>query len=384
MHSQQSEHTILSIALIITVSFVIMFSLLRHRRIDNNIKPSPLDVLATDDTTSYVMPSEESTHEGTWLQWPHNHGYDKHHIQRYESTWIQMTRELNHGENVHIIAYNTVEKERIQSVLVRYADIDMNKVSFMIGKTDDVWVRDNGSIFVHDTNKPLGQQLIIQNWSFNGWGKKAEYKHCNDIPILVSNVLNLPRIDIDMVNEGGSVELDGRGTLMAKQSSILNKNRNPGWTLDDVESYFRYYLGVNNFIWLKGTKGGDITDDHIDGTARFANGDTIVTYYPYDSDMKEYNILKNAKDMNGNHYSIVHLPVTSKKIRPLHDYGTYINYYVGNEVVLVPKYNDPNDQIAIDIIQKLYPRRIVVGVEAIELAKDGGMIHCVTQQQPLV
>ena len=331
------------------------------------------------------MPPEELPHEGTWLQWPHNHGYDKHHIQRYESIWVQMTSELNRGENVHIIAYDKIEKERINNILASYADdIDMNKVSFVIGKTDDVWVRDNGPIFVHDTNAPLGQELSIQNWSFNGWGNKAEYKHCNDIPILVSNELNLPRIDINnMVNEGGSIELDGRGTLMAKQSSILNKNRNPGWTLDDVESYFRYYLGVRHFIWLKGIKGGDITDDHIDGTARFANGDTIVTYYPYDSDMKEYNILKNAKDINGNNYSIVHLPVTSKKIRPLRDYGTYINYYIANEVVLVPRYNDPNDDIAIDIIQKkLYPSRRVVGVEAIELAKDGGMIHCVTQQQP--
>lgn len=389
MQSQQSRHIILIIALLIAVSLVIMLSLLLHRRIGNNTKTTSthaalLAAKADYDSTSYFMPPEESLHEGTWLQWPHNYGFDRHHIHRYESTWIQMTRELNRGENVHIIAYDMVEKERIKNILASYADIDMNKVSLVIGKTDDVWVRDNGPIFVFDTNKPLGQQLMIQNWSFNGWGYKAEYKHCNNIPILVGNELNLPRIDIDMVNEGGSIELDGRGTLMAKQSSILNKNRNPGWTLDDVESYFRYYLGVRNFIWLKGTKGHDITDDHIDGTARFANGDTIVTYYPNDSDAKEYNIFKNAKDINGSKYSIVHLPVTSKKLRQLRDYGTYINYYVANEVVLVPKYNDPNDGIAIDVIQKLYPSRRVVGVEAIQLAKDGGMIHCVTQQQPLV
>lgn len=97
------------------------------------------------------MPPEELPHEGTWLQWPHNHGYDKHHIQRYESIWVQMTSELNRGENVHIIAYDKIEKERINNILASYADdIDMNKVSFVIGKTDDVWVRDNGPIFVRD------------------------------------------------------------------------------------------------------------------------------------------------------------------------------------------------------------------------------------------
>jgi agmatine deiminase len=367
---------------------MLMFSLLNRR--DNGLKSNAttaahliFSVEEEEGIAKYIMPPEEAPHEGTWLQWPHNYGYDRKHIQRYEATFIHMTRVLSQGENVHIIAYNREEKRRIKTILKNIADVDMDRISFLIGKTDDVWIRDNGPIFVRDVEEP--QQLFVQNWIFSGWGQKAEYNLCNQIPKLVGTHLTLPVVDVGMVNEGGSIELDGRGTLMAKKSSILNNNRNPGWTLEDAEAYFRYYLGVTNFIWLDGGKGQDITDDHIDGTARFVhNGSTIVTFYPYDSSSrKEYNILKNATDVDGKNYSIVHLPLTSRKLRRLRDWGTYINFYVANEVVLVPKYGDKNDRSAQEIIQKLYPERRVVGVDVLELAWDGGMIHCVTQQQPM-
>jgi agmatine deiminase len=365
-----------------------MFSLLRRPKDDGLKSAAPTTAthfVHEGRLGKYIMPSEEAPHEGTWLQWPHNYGYDPKHIQRYEATWIHMTRELSQGENVHIIAYNEKERGRITALLENVADVDMDRISFLIAKTDDVWIRDNGPIFVRGVDAPEQQQLFVQNWMFNGWGQKAAYHLCNEIPKLVGTYLTLPVIDVAMVNEGGSIELDGRGTLMAKKSSILNKNRNPGWSQADAEACFRYYLGVTNFIWLNGVKGQDITDDHIDGTARFANsGSTIVTFPPYDSSSrKEYNILKGAHDMNGKNYSIVHLPLTSRKLRQLRDWGTYINFYVANEVVLVPKYGDKNDRAAQEIIETLYPERRVVGVDVLELAIDGGMIHCVTQQQAI-
>jgi agmatine deiminase len=188
-----------------------------------------------------------------------------------------------------------------------------------------------------------------------------------------------------MVNEGGSIEVDGRGTLMAKRSSILNRNRNPGWTQTDCEAYFRRYLGVTNFIWLDGTPGADITDDHIDGTARFANGDTIVTHKRDDfEDPSEYDLLTKATDVNGHTYKIVTLPLTSKKMRKVRDYGIYVNYYVGNEVVIVPAHNDPNDEVAADILKGIYPNRKMVLIDCTELYLDGGLVHCVTMQQPAI
>ena len=178
MQSQQSRHIILIIALLIAVSLVIMLSffsiaeLVITPKLHLSTHAALLAAKADYDATSYFMPPEESLYEGTWLQWPHNYGFDRHHIHRYESTWIQMTRELNRGENVHIIAYDMVEKERIKNILASYADIDMNKVSFVIGKTDDVWVRDNGPIFVFDTNKPLttvnDTKLVLQWMGLQG------------------------------------------------------------------------------------------------------------------------------------------------------------------------------------------------------------------------
>lgn len=215
-----------------------------------------------------------------------------------------------------------------------------------------------------------------------------------------------------MVNEGGSIEVDGRGTLMAKRSSIINNNRNPGATQADVEAYFRRYFGVTNFIWLDGTPGLEITDDHIgkhmaascccrwkdyhvltaipclddippDGTARFAHGDTIVTLEKQDFIVpSEYDVLTQATDVDGKPYKIVHLPLTSKKIAGLGEHGLYINYYVGNEVVVFPIFQDPNDQMAIDITRALYPGKTVVPIDFTELYMDGGLAHCVTMQQP--
>jgi agmatine deiminase len=331
---------------------------------------------------TFVMPAEEHAHEGTWLQWPHDYGWDPQHVHRYEATWIAMVQALHTGERVQIVVYNEQEQERVVKVLNSNKEtIDLSQIDFFIFPTDDVWVRDNGPIFVFDNKSG---ELCISNWLFNGWGGKADDYYDNYIPLKAGHALGMRVVDIPMVLEGGSIEVDGRGTLMAKRSCILNSNRNEGWTQKDAERYFEQFLGVTNFIWLDGKKGGDdITDDHIDGTARFANGDTIVTFYKEDfANPKEHNILANAKDADGKPYKLVHLPCTKLKLKKLGDYGIYTNFYVGNEVVLVPAFGDANDSVAIDKLQQLYPTRKVVGIPCTEVYCDGGLIHCVTQQQP--
>ena len=205
----------------------------------------------------YYMPAEDEPHEGTWLQWPHNYGWDRRHVQRYEQTWIDMTEALHEGERVHIIVYNRRELRRVRNLLSGLG-LNMNMIDFWDYPTDDVWVRDNGPIFAYDSS----DNLVVEDWIFNGWGNKADWWYDDYIPIDVARDSYLPRVDVDMVNEGGSIEVDGQGTLMAKKSSILNPNRNPGWTQDDVEYYFSTYFGVTNFIWLDGQVDLDITDDH--------------------------------------------------------------------------------------------------------------------------
>jgi agmatine deiminase len=196
-----------------------------------------------------------------------------------------------------------------------------------------------------------------------------------------------------MTNEGGSFEIDGDGTLMACKSSILNANRNPGMTQAQAEVIFKKYLGVSNFIWLDGRVGLEITDQHIDGFARFGNASTIVTMENSDLlyyDVRQADITKllAAKNKDGMPYTFLKVPLTQNNVvttngTNLGYKGSYVNYYIANTKVLVPIYNDPNDAIALDIIQSLYPTRTVVGIDMRNLYENGGMVHCVTQQQPI-
>jgi agmatine deiminase len=328
----------------------------------------------------YFMPSEEELHEGTWLQWPHNCGWDNRHIKRYEESWIQMAQALHSSERVHIIVYNRRQLRRVRNRLGNQGNIGMSKIDFWVCPTDDVWIRDNGPIFVRDADG----NLIVENWGFNGWGGKTDFGYDNQIPTHVAKGLGLPVINIPMINEGGSFEVDGNGTLMAKKSSIINPNRNPGLTLTDAEMLFRKYLGVTNFIWLEGEPGLDTTDDHIDGTARFAGGDTIVTLFRNDfPNPSEYDVIQNASNANGERYNVVHLPITRKTILTSGFEGIYVNYYVGNDVVVVPTYNDPMDEEALRILGSVYPSRRIVGINMEEAYADGGAVHCATQQQPI-
>lgn len=195
-----------------------------------------------------------------------------------------------------------------------------------------------------------------------------------------------------MILEGGAVELDGKGSLMATKSSILNKNRNPGMTQEQAESLFTTYLGATHFIWLDGVAGLDITDMHIDGFARFGENNTIITMsrddlHYWELTENDINTLYRAKNINGEPYNYVTLPLTKNNVvttygKDLDIRGSYVNYYITNDKVLVPAYNDPNDAVANVIIQTLYPTHTVVGIDVRNLYANGGMIHCVTQQQP--
>lgn len=337
----------------------------------------------------YSMPSEEGPHEGTWLQWPHNYTYGSG-AEDVETSWVAMTAALTEGERVHIIAYNAGEIDHITDQL-NTAQIDMTQVDFYLCPTDDFWARDNGPCFVQDNQ---GQWVII-DWGFNGWGGDTPFALDDDVPIVTAEQLNLPLIDLSaVVLEGGAIEIDGQGTLMATRSSITGDDRNPGLTETEIEGYFAAYLGVEQVIWLDGQFGGseDITDQHIDGFVKFAGGNTIVTMSNPDLaywyvDAQDRNKIAQAENAAGTPYIRVNLPLTQNPVQTTWglDLGfrsSYVNYYVGNEVVLVPEYNDPMDVTALNIVQELYPSRTAVGINCQNMLQWGGMVHCVTQQQP--
>ncbi len=337
----------------------------------------------------YTMPDEADLHEGTWLAWPHDYTYGAGNRSSSEQVWIDMTKELTQGEMVHMIAYNANERNHIEQVL-QAENVDMNMVDFYLIETDDYWMRDNGPIFAYDANN----NLVMTDWDFNGWGNSAPYAKDNLVPVAIENITGMTRIDVsDMVLEGGSIEIDGHGSALLCRSSVTNTNRNPNLSEQQVEDYLTTNLGITNFIWLDGTPGLDITDFHIDGFARFLNEDTILTLDSLDlldwgTSATDIQTLYSAQKPGGGNYDYVFLPQTQNNVsnywgQNLGYKGSYVNFYIGNACVLVPTYNDPNDQVALNIIQGLYPNRNVVGIDVTRIYEWGGMIHCITQQQPV-
>lgn len=365
-------------------------TLLPQTMSENKTNATDAAQLEALSSIQYTMPDEAETHEGTWLQWPHHYQYGQLYRNRLDPTWVAMTESLVQSERVHIIAYNSTERTRIIDKLTT-AGVPLTNVDFTLCQTNDVWVRDNGPIFVRNANG----NLRIEDWGFNGWGNKTPYSKDNTVPVSVGNALGMTVINLNssMKIEGGAYEIDGNGVFMACKSSILNNNRNAGMTQAQAQSILTAKLGVTKFIWLNGVAGLEITDMHIDGFARFANPNTIVTMnnnslLNWDVPQADINTLYAATKTDGTPYTFINLPLTQNNVtttygKNLSYKGSYVNFYAGNTRVLVPNYNDPNDAVANAIIQGLYPDKTVVGIDVRDLYKYGGMVHCVTQQQPM-
>ncbi len=351
---------------------------------------SVLILMSSDAFGQYTMPPEEAPHEGTWLQWPHNFTYGSG-AEMVEPSWVAMTKALVAGERVHIMAYDEGSVAPIAQQL-ETAGVDMGQVDILVCANDDFWVRDNGPLFVQDD---LGEWVIL-DWGFNGWGGDAPFALDDGVPTCVAGQIGLSALDLGfMVLEGGSVELDASGTLAATRSSITGEDRNPGLSEAEIEEHLAQYLGVDHFIWLDGQFGGseDITDQHIDAFLRFVGDHTLVTMNDADLDYwwvgpEDRAIIGGAINAVGQPYTRVDLPLTAGPVQTstganLGIRGSYVNYYVGNAVVLVPHYADPMDEVALGLVQSLYPNREAVGIDCRDMFQWGGMVHCVTQQQPL-
>ena len=370
-------------------------------------------------TSKTIAIEESARHEGTWLIWPHEyHFHDKKSegkvlLDEVEWIWVKIVKALSEGENVHIILYSYYKKyedvkARIKDLLIAEGvcrlKFDSSEIDFFEIKTDTIWARDTGPIFAKDG---LGKTVIL-DFKFDSWGKKCgpdgeafSYDDDNKIPSEVFKELKKQGIqieierDIDFVLEGGAFDYDGHGKIMACESSVVSKNRNPDKNKADAAVIFKQYFGVDpeNIIWLKGkvteklwdkngeqVKNADITDCHIDGLARFYGKNTIIVlpkkYFPNKGDFETLCIAKNA---DGKKYRIIELPVSTENM----DEWAYINYYIGNEVILLPVPTVYLNLDVVNIISELYPdKKIVPIIDVKNLVKHGGAIHCITQQQP--
>jgi agmatine deiminase len=269
---------------------------------------------------------------------------------------------------------------------------------------NDVWSRDNGPIFIKNNQGGLA----VSGWNFNGWGDRYPYQKDRLIPEKVAETLSLPMFNPPITLEGGAIEVNGQGTLIATRSSILNPNRNPDISQEMIETVLGEYLGVQHVIWLSGAprefcdKIGDETDLHIDLEARFTDESTVLYSWTEDESSLYYPYLKQHRDelreaVTETGKTLVLAPLPKPKnifYKPENDsknppfrnrlsLATYTNFYIANQVVLVPVYGDVNDSQALTILSEHFPDREIIGISVPALAELGGMIHCVTQQQPV-
>jgi len=337
----------------------------------------------------YRMPAEWERHESIWLSWPYD--LDSFpEIEKVEGAWVSIIKAIHHSETVNLLVKDEPMLDRVVETLKR-ASVDLHKVKFHHLGYADVWFRDYGPTFVVNQDMEKNR-LAMVIWVFNAWGEKyPEMIADSRIPCLINDDLKLECFMPGIVLEGGSIDVNGEGTVLTTEQCLLNRNRNPGLGKEEIESYLKEYLGARKVIWLKQGIAGDDTDGHVDDVARFVNLTTVLCAYEEDPEdenhlaLKEnYELLCRESDQDGNPLKVIKLPMPGRVGQERRLPASYANFYIGNEVVLVPIFRHKNDEVALKIIQEAFPDRKVEGIDCLAMVEGLGSIHCISQQQPAV
>ncbi len=338
----------------------------------------------------YKIPPEWSSHSATQIHWPSNkETWPGERLEKVEWVYLHIINELHRYESIHLFVESKEVYDRAHAKLSAFG-IDLNKLTIHIKAINDVWARDCGPVFVQDENG----EFVILDWQYNAWGGKyPPYDDDNQLPRYVAETFGLQRIEPGMILEGGSIDVNGDGVLLTTESVLLNKNRNPGLSKEEIESRLKKYLGIEQIIWLRNGLAGDDTDGHIDDITRFLNEDTVLTMIcdnpedvNYEVLQENLEILKSVKLKNGKPLHIETLPLPQTRIEGTTVDGSeyvpasYANFYIANKVVLVPLYDGRYDQQALDLFTKYFPHRRIIGIECSDLVWGQGSIHCITQQ----
>lgn len=344
----------------------------------------------TPGSLGYRMPAEWAPHRATWLSWPHNQETWPTQLEKVREVWVRMIRELSQVEQICLLV-NDDKSAGVVADRIKQADAAPERVSLLKIPTVDVWMRDYGPTFV--TREAEQAPLAMNDWIFNGWGGKyPSYEDDDGVAKEIASLLRVPVFDQPVVLEGGSIEVNGAGTCLATEQCLLNKNRNQHLTRVEIERLLLDSLSARHVIWLGEGIAGDDTDGHIDDIARFVDPHTIVCVLESDSRdvnyhalQENYERLKNARDQDGDKLNVVTLPCP----KAIYCEGarlpaSYANFYIANDLVLVPVFDDANDERALGTLRELFAGRKVVGLRCNEVVAGLGAIHCVTQQEPQV
>ncbi|MGC4128063.1 MAG: agmatine deiminase family protein [Bergeyella sp.] len=353
---------------------------------NNNLPNSP-----TLQLSDYVFPAEWEPHEATWLSWIHKEDSWPGKIDKVYPYYAQFIKVLSEGEFVRI----NVKDEEMKNFALGFiieAGANLENIEFYFNETNDAWCRDHGPAFLVNKNGEEPKKIIV-DWDYNAWGNKYPPFDLDDVvPTKIGAELGIPVVYPKIIMEGGSVEFNGKGTILTSKSCLLNKNRNPHLSQEQVEEFLKKYYGQQQVLWVDDGIVGDDTDGHIDDTVRFVNENTVLTVIEENPEDENYEILKNnlrqlqeMKLLNGEKLNIIKLPMPDAVYwEDQRLPASYANFYISNKHVIVPIYRSEKDEIALEIIQNCFPTRKVVGIDSTEIIWGLGSFHCLSQQEPLV
>lgn len=351
----------------------------------------------TPAARGFRMPAEWERHEATWLVWPHRLSDWPGRFPPIPWVYAEIVRHLAPGEMVRILVASAAHEARARGVLARVG-VEEGRVEFFRFPTDRGWSRDFGPIFLRRRRSGRAAEVAIARFRFNGWAKYHDWQKDDRIPERVARTLGLRLFPISrngqpVVLEGGSIDVNGSGTLLTTEECLLDdvvQPRNPGLGREGTEEVFRSALGATNVLWLGRGIAGDDTHGHVDDLARFVNPRTIVLCRETNPSDANYRPLEENRERltsmrleDGSRPAVVPLPMPAPLVFDgVRLPASYANFYIGNAAVIVPTFNDAADRVALGTLAELFTDRPVIGIHAVELVWGLGTLHCLTQQQP--
>lgn len=348
--------------------------------------------MKTPQDAGYQQPAEWARHEAVWLAWPS-------HEELWEESLADAQREFvglcdgiadpdpatgqARGERLEILV-RTEKDERDAKAALGHLGARFHRELY-----GDIWLRDTAPVFLHDKGRGLGSVRFV----FNGWGGKYDLPGDSDLAARVQRIVGeaVPAFALDFVCEGGAIEVDGEGTVLTTEQCMLNPNRNPSLSREQIEDVLCAALGVRRVLWIKQGLRNDHTDGHVDTLARFVAPGVVVCMQPSGDDDPNAAVLEEiARDLawmvdaKGRKLQVVRMPSPGRvldadgEIMP----ASYANFYVGNTSVVVPTYGTPWDEAAVRALEPYFPEHRVVGRPCRTILEGGGAFHCITQQQP--
>jgi agmatine deiminase len=335
------------------------------------------------------MPAEWEAHEATWVSWPHRHGISfPDSYDRVLPAFVEMVAALARSEIVRINVLDPAQEKEVRRLLSK---VPPERVEFFHIPTNEPWCRDHGPVFVKRHEDP---KLAVIDFGYNAWGWK--YPPCDfddAVASLAGEALGLPVFNMgSFVLEGGSIDVNGDGSLLTTRSCLLNPNRNPKMSRTDIEKKLCDALGVRQILWLGDGIEGDDTDGHVDDITRFVARDTVLTAVEENPDDPNYEPLQKNLQLlhsmalaDGTPIKVDTLPMPPPIYRENHRLpASYANFYIANSVILLPVFRDSNDHWAASILKEHFPGREIVPIDCHEIIWGLGAFHCLTQQQPAV